>query len=188
MTAEPFFDNVPVELILTASVPLQELLAAVVDGSPSSIVNVLTRGSNADARTSDGATPIMVAASLDDAPSIQALAAHGATIDATYHHTGQTAFHQSCANGRVGSVETLVQLGCDQTLRDKEGKTGMECARDASMTAVVDALQTLEAAGLEALFAAEDLQVPEGVAAAAAPAVSMPRGSAQRQRKTAHAM
>ena len=164
--------------------PLQELLAAITRGSPSSIVDVLIRGSNPDARTSDGATPIMVAASLDDAPSIESLAAHGATIDATYHHTGQTAFHQSCANGRVGSVEMLVQLGCDQTLRDKEGKTGMDCARDASMTAVVDALQTLEAAGLEALFPS----VPEGVAGAAAPALSTPRGSPQRQRQAAHAM
>ena len=125
----------------------------------------------------------MVAAALDDAPSIQALAEHGATIDATDHHTGQTAFHQSCANGRVGSVEMLVQLGCDQTLRDNEGKTGMDYARDANMTAVVDALERLEAVGLEALLP----NVPEGVPGAAPP-INMPGGLPHRQRTAAQAM
>ena len=144
----------------------QEILTAITHGSPSKIADLLTRGSNADARTSNGATPIMIAASLNDVPCIETLAAHGATIDAIIQQTGQTAYHQSCANGRVASVEVLVQLGCDQTLRDKEGKTGMDCARDSGRGSVVNALETLEAVGLEALFAADGLQVPDGLAAA----------------------
>ena len=91
-------------------------------------------------------------------PTIEALAKHGATIDATCLRDGRTAFHVSCASGLLQSAQALLRLGCDRTVQDKEGSTGEDQARAHGHTAIVE---MIEAAAMEEVFSAEALQVPD---------------------------
>ncbi len=90
--------------------------------------------------------------------TIEALAKHGATIDATCLRDGRTAFHVSCASGLLQSAQALLRLGCDRTVQDKEGSTGEDQARARGHTAIVE---MIEAAEMEEVFSAEGLQVPD---------------------------
>jgi ankyrin repeat protein len=103
-------------------------------------------------RTSDGATALMIAASIDELAMMEALVEHGAAVDAVYPADGRTAYHTSCAHGRAEAVGLLVRLGCNQTLRDNEQMTGLECAREGGHAALVDTLEAAEAQQLQLML------------------------------------
>jgi len=111
------------------------------------IIEVLVEsGADVEARAAHGATPLMVAASLNNVEAIRTLVQNGgASITATHYFAKSTAMHFAAEMGHVQAIEELCLLlkGDNHdvnTLLTTTGGTALHTAADSNRPSVVRAL------------------------------------------------
>jgi hypothetical protein len=100
-------------------------VAAARDYSPATgiLQLLLDRGADLEATTGYGKTPIHVARGVKN---IVCLHKAGANLDHQDSY-GKTALHRAASVGNMEEYKSLVELGADDSLRDKDGVSAREC-------------------------------------------------------------
>jgi len=84
---------------------------------------------------------------LGDSPEvIRELVRQGADVNARTRDVGQTPLHIAAAMGRMNSVEALIALGADQTIKDSKRRTPLDSAEAVGLIDVVAFLRQAAAA------------------------------------------
>lgn len=111
---------------------------------------LMKAGCNTAATTNNGGTALIVAALLDRAASAHSLLAlDGIDIEAK-DKDGDTAFLAACNSGSIGTIEALLQVGCDTDVRNHTGVTALMQAAASRNAAAVRAILALKSVQLEA--------------------------------------
>jgi hypothetical protein len=104
------------------------LAAAARHGQLAAVRLLLDRGAGPNQTNSAGDTPLMSAVAHGDVAVVRELATRGADLDTVQPETGGTAFHLACVSSQPDCVAALVELGCDMTIKTKDGRTGKQWA------------------------------------------------------------
>ena len=96
---------------------------------------LLDTGASLAARTEFDVTPLMLAACLGSVDCVALLVARGgATLDVDARrgeeNDGDTALHAAVAMNRASITSLLLQAGANPTIRDKHGRTPLDCAQE----------------------------------------------------------
>jgi uncharacterized protein len=94
----------------------------------------LDYGANIDSRNAEGGSPLHDAALAGSIDVITLLLDRGAKIDAPDSESGATPLMLAASLGRVGGVALLLKRGASPTLRDKQGRTALDRARETGST------------------------------------------------------
>ena len=78
--------------------------------------------------TTDGQTALAIACIYGSYEAAEALCAHGAELD-TRDSYQDTPLIYAARNGSTKICEMLLALGADPSLKNKDGKTALDCAR-----------------------------------------------------------
>jgi uncharacterized protein len=97
----------------------KDLFRAIESKEAAKVKELLDRGADANAHTSNGYTALMGAAFRGDASSVEALLAKGATVDAKESEIGQTALIAAANAGHTNVVKILLDKGAAIEVRDK---------------------------------------------------------------------
>jgi tankyrase len=90
---------------------------------------LLKQGAELDWRHPDyGMTPLNIACQYGSYEAAEALCAHGAELDAR-DNLQSTPLISAANNGQTKICEMLLALGADPSLKDKDGKTALDYAR-----------------------------------------------------------
>lgn len=120
------------------TVPLAD---AALNGDIESVRALLARGALFSTVSPAGTQPIHDAALGDNAEVIQQLVKQGADVNARTREEAQTPLHIAAALGKMKSVEALIALGADRTIKDAQGRTPLDAAERAGLTEVVALLK-----------------------------------------------
>jgi ankyrin repeat protein len=102
---------------------------------------LLQSGANVEARPSHGATPLMIAASLNHHEMIELLHTQGhANLDATHPYANTTALHFAAERGNIESIRILCHLGANPNFANKIGGTPLHTASDSNQPNAVRTL------------------------------------------------
>jgi hypothetical protein len=82
-----------------------------------------------DPRVSGGGGPRHLLRAQDDAPLVKLLLAHHAPVDAR-DGSKDTALHRAAMYDAYAAVQALLAAGADRRLRNRDGKTAYELARE----------------------------------------------------------
>ena len=97
--------------------------------------------------TEYGETPLHYAAFSANPKVVSVLLKAGAQVDAKSTSTGGTALHSAAGfNENPEVISLLLRAGADPDLRDDDGKTALDYARENEALQGTDALKALEAA------------------------------------------
>jgi len=77
-----------------------------------------------------GDTPLTFAVQTNKQDYVRELIKMGADINKPTGFSQETAFMRACVKGKAQSVEVLMDNGADHTLKDKNGKTGLDMIQD----------------------------------------------------------
>ena len=102
---------------------------------------LLTRGAEPDARVSDGRSPLWQAASAGHQDVVRLLLSKGAQPNVRRGTDGCTPLITAASGGHVDVVRALLEQGADRGATLKNGKTGLDIAREAGHGAVVRLLE-----------------------------------------------
>ena len=91
---------------------------------------LLDHGANLDSRNAEGGSPLHDAALAGSTDVIALLLDHGAKIDVRDSESGATPLMLAASLGRVGGLALLLKRGASPTLRDKQGRTALDRARE----------------------------------------------------------
>lgn len=80
-----------------------------------------------------GGTPLHAAASRNNVELISYLVKHGALINRKNCNDGKTALMIAAELGRKEAVSTLLELGADKSIRDKDGNEALNLSKDMSI-------------------------------------------------------
>jgi hypothetical protein len=104
---------------------------------------LLDAGADPSLGSSDGVTPLMLAALNGQLEVLRLLLGRGAALGAVDPRTGWTAFHAACFANYAECAEALARVGCDVGLKDSGGKTGQQLAEAQGSQEVVERLRAL---------------------------------------------
>src|SRR5262245_14904056 len=93
------------------------LSLAITNGNSAMVDRLLQAGADPNTTLPGGETALMTAARVGKLPTVKALIARGATVDAKDEKHGQTALMWAAAEGHAPVVEMLVELGADYKAR-----------------------------------------------------------------------
>ena len=103
------------------------LLAAVQEGSPPWVKNILAFGADVNARDEYDKTVLMLAAIRGDMEKTNILVRSGADINAKTYD-GWTALMFACSNGHTDVAAFLIEKGADVNIKDNDGTTPLKLA------------------------------------------------------------
>lgn len=118
------------------------LMKAAHNGHREVVARLLAAGAEVDAQDKGGYTAMMLAASNDHADIVELLLQHGAMIDHQEHTHRWTALIWATNQGHKASVETLLRHGADRTLKDDQGRTAADWARELNRPDLLGLLQS----------------------------------------------
>jgi len=124
---------------------LQELNAffkAVSDGDVARIEEFLRKGVNVNARNALGQTPLHRAASGGRADVAEMLIKRGADVNAREGWLAQTPLHWAAISGHADVVKLLLENDADPSIKDKNGKTALDVAREGGHVDVAEIIET----------------------------------------------
>ena len=96
---------------------------------------LLDHGWDLEARSSAGRRPLHYAAEYGQVDMLQLLAGRGAELDCQDAEDLYTPLHWAAYNSHATAVTQLLSLGADGSIRNKDGLTAEELARDADTIA-----------------------------------------------------
>jgi ankyrin repeat protein len=122
---------------------------AALKGSVKMATMLLRYGARIDASNDTGGTALHDAALGGSPAVIKLLIEHGARIDAVDRESGATPLMVAASMGRTEALETLLKRGADPHIKDRNGKTALDRAREAgfheAQTVLEEALKTTTA-------------------------------------------
>jgi ankyrin repeat protein len=116
---------------------------AALKGSVKMAALLIQYGARVDASNVTGGTALHDAALGGSPAVIDLLLEHGAKIDAADHESGATPLMMAASMGRTEALQTLLKRGADPHLKDRNGRTALDRAREAGFR---DAQTVLEEA------------------------------------------
>jgi ankyrin repeat protein len=125
--------------------PAQKLSAlhmAAYNGHTETVNYLISKGAVVDARDSEKKTPLIHACTGPFAPTVKALIAAGADINATDGTEGFTPLMMAAGLGQVEIVEILLANKVTVDLKDEDQETAIDHARNAGHEAIVTRLET----------------------------------------------
>jgi len=123
------------------------LLLAVSLGLPEIVLQLLMHGANPNLANIDGVSPLHFATANADLNSLQILLKSGAFINAVDEEAENALFYAIRENNGRSHFDTigfLLQHGCDLRLKNEDGETCVELARDLQETEVLQLLTLQE--------------------------------------------
>ena len=100
----------------------QTLLSrAIYNGHDAIIDDLIERGADLDQATSEGASPLFLAAGMGNTSLVRRLHAAGAAVDTAVDTNGNSALEYAARLGKLASVELLIELNADIFTTDKQG-------------------------------------------------------------------
>ncbi|XP_069671529.1 ankyrin repeat and protein kinase domain-containing protein 1-like isoform X2 [Periplaneta americana] len=99
-------------------------------GSADAVQVLLDAGSAVNAVDSAGCTPLYLAAQRSHQDACRALLAAGARPDLKARSLGWTPLHRAAWWGHAPVVQLLLQHGAERGLRDQQGRTALDLARE----------------------------------------------------------
>ncbi len=129
--------------------PQSHMLRAAAEGNMFKVDELLSAGADVNARTSDGATALMVAVYYGYPQTSRLLMERGADVNAKTDR-GATALHYAAQRGNAVIVRDLLAKGADPDPVSGAGNTPVELARAAGHQDVVEVLQQAGASGAAA--------------------------------------
>lgn len=118
------------------AVPSSALITAAGNGDVARVKALLEDGADPNAQDEFGNTALMSAAINNDPPMgkytavVEALLAAGANPDIQHRIFGHTALMSAITNGDIPTIKALLAGGADRNLRDMNGRTALDRARD----------------------------------------------------------
>ena len=125
--------------------PAQKLSAlhmAAYNGHTETVNYLISKGAVVDARDSEKKTPLIHACTGPFAPTVKALIAAGADINATDGTEGFTPLMMAAGLGQAEIVEILLANKVTVDLKDEDQETAIDHARNAGHEAIVTRLET----------------------------------------------
>jgi ankyrin repeat protein len=119
------------------------VVAAVSGGDRAAAIRLLDQGTDPNAATADGTTPLHLAAEREDEALVRALLARGANVRAANRY-GVTPLAVAAATGNASIITVLLDAGADPNTAAAEGETALMLA---ARTGRVDAINVLLARG-----------------------------------------
>ena len=115
-------------------------------------IEVLARaGADVKARDDNGLTALMLATASASTAAVQAvLDVDGSEMEAKDAERGFTAFLWACNEGSTECIRALAAAGCDTTVTDSTGTTGLMVAANSGAVAAVEAVLDVGVSALEA--------------------------------------
>jgi ankyrin repeat protein len=113
-----------------------------VDGDREALVSVLAQaGADLNARSLDGATPLMIACRSGNGDLVRQLLSMGADLHLR-SRDGSTALMEAAGYGDPDTVRFLLESGANRADRKADGRTALDVARDQGWDEIVKLLST----------------------------------------------
>lgn len=117
------------------------LMLAAFNGHTDIVWLLLEEGARIEARNRDGRTVLMFAASGPFPATVQVLLEAGASPDVADEIEGWTALMFASAEGNTEVARVLLEHGADPSLKDKDGETALDFAKNNGHVKVMQLLQ-----------------------------------------------
>jgi ankyrin repeat protein len=98
---------------------------------------LLDNGADATVLNEDGWSPLQLAARAGNADKVSALASAAPSLVSAPNATGNCALHLASLNGHAPAVAALMAAGADAGVKNKEGKTAAEVAKNDDVRAAL---------------------------------------------------
>jgi hypothetical protein len=120
----------------------KELFKALGRGDVKEVRKLLEKGANVNAKDIYGWTPLHAAASSGHVDVVTLLIEKGADVNAKEIFYGWTPLHWAIINGYVDVARLLIEKGADPNLRNRDGKTPIDLAREKGYMDIVRLLES----------------------------------------------
>jgi ankyrin repeat protein len=112
---------------------------ACTNGRNGNVELLLDHGADIDALASENDTPLMCACDNGHASTTKLLLNRGCAVDAVDNEL-DTALHKGCNEGHTEGVKELLAHGADTTIKNRNGETPLDCAKDSENQTLIDLL------------------------------------------------
>lgn len=119
------------------------LIMAAYDGNLKMTQTLVNAGASINLKSTDGYTPLYTAVQGNHMNVVDYLLNNGALVDEINGDQEKTALHEASGRNNINIVRTLVNKGANVNKKNKNGKTGLDLARENNHESVVEYLQSL---------------------------------------------